>query len=61
MTTSTGQFTVSNGEIFAPDGSQFVARGIDVMDTGSDPSAATLLQDFPGINFVRLAIYTPTL
>jgi hypothetical protein len=57
VTTSTGQFTVSNGEIFAPDGSQFVARGIDVMDTGSDPSAATLLQDFPGINFVRLAIY----
>src|SRR6478735_4363579 len=52
-------FTTSNGTIYDPNGNIFVARGIDVMNwsTGSDPSAAQLRTDFPGINFVRLAIY----
>lgn len=52
-------FTFSNGKIYDPSGNAFVARGINVMgfDIGSSPSAATLQTDFPGINFVRLAIY----
>lgn len=54
--TSGGSFEVSNGQIIGPNGQPFVADGVDVME-GNQPSAATLQQDFPGINFVRLAIY----
>jgi hypothetical protein len=50
-------FTTSNGKIYDPSGNVFVARGIDVMNGNGNPSAATLQADFPGINFVRLAIY----
>jgi cellulase (glycosyl hydrolase family 5) len=56
MPTATGQFYVSNGQIIGPNGQPFVARGINVLE-GNPPSAATLQADFPGINFVRLAIY----
>ena len=49
-------YQVSNGQIIDPNAQVFVARGIDVME-GNQPSAALLQQDFPGINFVRLAIY----
>src|SRR3978361_2429794 len=55
-TTSTGAYHTSNGQIIAPNGAAFVARGVNVMD-GNNPSAAVLQQDFPGINFVRLAVY----
>src|SRR5689334_20247996 len=50
-------FTVSNGKIYDPNGNQFVAAGINVMNGNGNPSAAQLQTDFPGINFVRLAIY----
>jgi hypothetical protein len=49
-------FTTSNGNILAPDGSVFIAKGIDVME-GDQPSVSTLKADFPGINFVRFAVY----
>jgi len=52
---ATGSFTTANGQIIGPDGKVFVARGIDVME-GQEPSLSTLGQ-FPGINFVRYAIY----
>lgn len=55
--TATSHFTVANGEIFDPDGNEFTARGIDVYDSQMD-DAAKILADFPGINFVRLAIYS---
>ena len=53
---TTGTFYTTNGQIIGPNGVPFVARGIDVME-GNQPSASTLQSDFPGINFVRLAIY----
>ena len=56
MTNPSGYFQTSNGAIVDPNGNAFVAHGINVME-GNEPSAATLQQDFPGINFVRLAIY----
>nr|WP_294547210.1 cellulase family glycosylhydrolase [uncultured Rhodopila sp.] len=55
-TAATGTFHVSGGQITDPNGAPFVAAGINVME-GSQPSASTLQSDFPGINFVRLAIY----
>ena len=55
-TTSIGAYHTTNGQIIGPNGTAFVARGIDVMQ-GNDPSSAVLQQDFPGINFVRLAVY----
>jgi hypothetical protein len=55
-TTSTGAYHTANGQIIAPNGTAFVARGVNVME-GNNPSAAVLQQDFPGINFVRLAVY----
>jgi Cellulase (glycosyl hydrolase family 5) len=51
-----GGFGTLNGQIYTPDGQVFVPNGIDVIE-GNEPSVSTLLQDFPGINFVRLAIY----
>lgn len=47
------------GVILDANGQKFVPRGINVMNwnTGSNPSAATLKATFPGINFIRLAIY----
>lgn len=49
-------YTTSNGQVFGPNGQPFVADGIDVME-GDEPTVAQLQTDFPGINFVRLAIY----
>jgi Cellulase (glycosyl hydrolase family 5) len=53
---ATGSFYVADGKIIDPNGSTFVARGVDVLE-GNQPSASTLQSDFPGVNFVRLAIY----
>jgi hypothetical protein len=46
-----GGFSVSNGQILGPNGSAFVARGVDV-DESIPASQVTPL--FPGVNFVRL-------
>jgi hypothetical protein len=52
--TGTGQFTVQNGQIIAPDGSVFIAKGINI-GPESMGAADQILADFPGINFIRLA------
>lgn len=54
---SAGGFGVLDGQIYAPGGQPFVARGINVMHGNGDPSAAEIQAAFPGTNFVRLAIY----
>ncbi len=54
---SSGSFQAANGRIIDPNGQPFIARGVNVLNGGSNPSAAKLQADFPGINFVRLAIY----
>ena len=51
--TATGQFSVANGQIIGPDGTPFIARGINTFLGQAD--AATILKTFPGINAVRLA------
>ena len=53
---ATGAFYTTAGQIIGPSGTPFVARGIDVME-GDQPTLSQLQSDFPGINFVRLAIY----
>ncbi|MFL5256087.1 MAG: cellulase family glycosylhydrolase [Rhodopila sp.] len=45
-------------QIIDASGNVFVPRGINVMYGNGSPSAATLKADFPGLNFVRLAIYS---
>jgi hypothetical protein len=52
---ATGGFTTANGRIIAPDGSVFIAKGINTME--QQVSSATLKSVFPGINFVRYAVY----
>ena len=55
---SSGGFATINGVLYQPDGTPFVARGIDLHDwdlTGGGV-AASLPGLFPGINMVRVAI-----
>lgn len=52
----TGAFRVANGQIVAPDGKPFIARGINVYDSQMG-DAAQILATFPGVNFIRLAVY----
>jgi hypothetical protein len=47
----TGWFSVANGQILTPNGTPFVAKGVDV-DVSVPPSQVLAL--FPGLNFVRL-------
>src|SRR5690349_10901082 len=44
------------GRIVAPDGRLFVPRGVAIMQ-GDEPPVQTVLTTFPGINFIRYAIY----
>jgi hypothetical protein len=53
---ATGAFYTTDGQIIGPNGEPFIAAGIDVME-GNQPTLSQLQSDFPGINFVRLAIY----
>jgi parallel beta-helix repeat protein len=53
---ATGGFTTQNGQIIAPDGSPWIAKGIDLYD-GAIGSAAQVLATFPGLNFIRMAAY----
>lgn len=55
-TTPTGSFGILNGIIYDQNQQPFIARGINVME-GNEPSAAAILAQFPGTNFVRLAVY----
>nr|WP_294547299.1 cellulase family glycosylhydrolase [uncultured Rhodopila sp.] len=54
---SAGGFGTHDGQIYSPNGDPFIARGVNVMYGNGNPSAAQLQADFPGINYVRLAIY----
>jgi hypothetical protein len=56
---STGGFGTINGQIYSPNGLPWVARGIDVHDWDMMNSASTanqIMQLFPGINMIRVAI-----
>jgi hypothetical protein len=48
-------FTVSNGKIIGPNGQPFIAKGINLFDTQIG-SPSSVLNWFPGINMVRLAV-----
>ena len=54
---STGQFQVVKGNVVGPDGNPFFAKGINVFESQMG-SAEQILARLPGINFVRLAIYS---
>lgn len=49
----TGQFQVVDGKFIDPHGNVFIARGLNA-DQSVDPNA--ILQNFAGVNFVRLAL-----
>jgi hypothetical protein len=57
---STGTFQTSNGQIIAPNGSDFIAEGVNVSATSSamTSAAASLTTDFPKANFIRLNVYS---
>jgi hypothetical protein len=52
----TGGFTTRDGRIYAPDQTEFIARGINVRPEDMEVVARTVTNLFPGINFIRLAI-----
>lgn len=54
---SAGGFAVLDGQFYATDGTVFKPQGIGVMFGSWAPSAAQILAQYPGTNFVRLAIY----
>ena len=61
-TGTTNNFSVANGNIIAPDGTVFIARGINVYDgaqgqVSTNAAGQPLTTLFPGINFVRLATF----
>jgi hypothetical protein len=53
---SSGQFAEMGQTIYGPNQQPFVARGINIME-GQDPSVSEVLAAFPGVNFVRYAVY----
>jgi hypothetical protein len=56
-TTATGQFHVANAQIIAPNGTPYTADGTNLMDSQMG-DASQILADFPGINFIRLNVYS---
>jgi hypothetical protein len=54
---ATGQFRINNGQIVSPSGNTFTAEGINVYDSQMG-DASQILTDFPGIDFVRLNVYS---
>lgn len=63
--TSAGLFHVSNGQIIAPNGNAFIARGINIYASNLagavDPSGNPLVSTFPGLNMIRLNVFTSDL
>ena len=49
----TGAFHVQNGQIIAPNGQTFIARGIDLHSDNLAVAAAQVPSQFPGINLIR--------
>ena len=56
-TASSGQFNITNGQIIDPNGNNFIAEGLNVYDSQMG-DAAQILADFPGVNFIRLNVYS---
>ena len=56
-TNGTGQFQVANGQIIDPNGNVFTAKGINLYDSQMG-DATQVLTDFPGLNFIRLNVYS---
>lgn len=54
---ASGGFTTANGQIIAPDGSVYIAKGVNLYDAAIG-DASKVLADFPGINFIRLAAFS---
>jgi hypothetical protein len=52
----TGGFTTRDGKIYAPNQTEFIARGINIRPEDMGVVAQTVTTLFPGINFIRLAI-----
>lgn len=50
-------FQTSNAEIIGPNGSPFVAKGLNLYDSQMG-DASQILADFPGLNFIRLNVYS---
>ena len=51
-----GDFATRNGQIIGPEGRPFIARGVAV-SADELPNPQTLLTTFPGLNFVRVAVF----
>jgi Cellulase (glycosyl hydrolase family 5) len=49
-----GNFSVTNGQIIGPDGKPFIAKGINVDGRLSNEEENAILNNFPGLNFIRL-------
>jgi hypothetical protein len=50
-----GNYSVVNGTILGPNGQPFDAKGVAVYASQSQSEAATILQQMPNLNFIRLA------
>lgn len=55
--TTQGAFGVLNGKIYTPTQTVFMPRGINLYDNNMG-SASQVLATFPGINFIRLNVYS---
>src|SRR5689334_4030485 len=57
LAASNAQFQVIDGGITAPDGTPYIAKGLNLRDSQMG-EATQMLETFPGLNFVRVAIYS---
>jgi hypothetical protein len=57
MAEATGRFHVVNGQIIDPANNPYFARGVNVSDSQM-ASADQILAQLPGINFIRLGVYS---
>ncbi len=51
---ASGQFTLGNGQIIGPNGQVFVAKGLNDTSPDAVSNISQMLQNYPGLNFVRL-------
>src|SRR5271168_671825 len=56
MSGTTSSFQIANGQIIAPNGQTFIAKGINIRwdQLSGAVDSGQLLQDFPGLNMVRV-------
>jgi len=52
---TSGNYSVVNGELIGPNGQPFDAKGVAVYASQSQSEAATIMQQMPDLNFIRLA------